>query len=152
MAPEPISKLLGQAELQPIAARLEDIKRLQRRYRAIVPESLAEASRVCAIDGTVVVVCAANGAVASALRHLAPRLLEALRGPRKAAKHSTDQEITSIRVEVQVTISQRKRTPAPRGEVPREKLAGVAERLADSPLKHTLERMAGQARKSRSTR
>ena len=61
MATEPISKLLGTPELQPIAARLEDIKRLQRRYRAIVPESLAQASRVCAIDGTVVVVGAANG-------------------------------------------------------------------------------------------
>jgi hypothetical protein len=152
MAPEPISKLLGTAELQAIAARLDDIKRLQRRYRAIAPESLVEASRVCAIDGTVVVVCAANGAVAAALRQVAPRLLEGLRGAGKSAKSSTDQDITSIRIEVQVTIPQRKRIPVARGEVPREKLGEVADRLADSPLKQTLEKMSGQARKSRSTR
>jgi len=152
MATEPISKLLGSPELQPLAARLEDIKRLQRRYRAIAPESLVEASRVCAIDGTVVVVCAANGAVAAALRQIAPRLLEGLRGSHKSAKPSVDQDITSIRIEVQVTIPQRKRIPVARGEVPREKLGEVADRLADSPLKQTLERMSGQARKSRSTR
>jgi hypothetical protein len=152
MATEPISKLLGTPELQPIAARLEDIKRLQRRYRAIVPESLAQASRVCAIDGSVVVVGAANGAVASALRQIAPRLLEALRGTRKSAKHSTDQDINSIRVEVQVTIPQRKRVPEPRPDMPKEKLGKLAEGLADSPLKETLQRMSGQARKSRSTR
>ena len=152
MATEPISKLLGTPELQPIAARLEDIKRLQRRYRAIVPESLAQASRVCAIDGTVVVVGAANGAVASALRQIAPRLLEGLRGSARSAKHSTDQDINSIRVEVQVTIPQRKRVPQPRGEVPQDKLGRVADGLADSPLKETLRRMSGQARKSRSTR
>jgi len=152
MATEPISKLLGTPELQPIAARLEDIKRLQRRYRAIVPESLAQASRVCAIDGTVVVVGAANGAVASALRQIAPRLLEGLRGSARSEKHSTDQDINSIRVEVQVTIPQLKRAPQPRGEVPQDKLGRVAEGLADSPLKDTLRRMAGQARKSRSTR
>jgi len=152
MATEPISKLLGNPELQPIAARLEEIKRLQRRYRAIVPESLAAASRVCAIDGTVVVLGAANGAVASALRQIAPRLLEGLRGSGKSAKHSTDQDINSIRVEVQVTVPQRKPAPQPRGEMPKEKLGQVADGLADSPLKDTLRKMAGQARKSRSTR
>lgn len=153
MASEPISKLLGtSAELQPLAAKLEDIRRLQRRYRAIVPESLAQASRVCAIDGTVVVIGAANGAVAAALRQVAPRLLEGLRGTRVAAKPSTDQDITSIRIEVQVTIPQRRKAPVPRGEMPRDKLGRVADGLAESPLKETLERMSGQTRKSRSTR
>ena len=153
MTSEPISKLLGTAsELQPIAAKLEDIRRLQRRYRAIAPEPLVQASRVCAIDGTVVVIGAANGTVAAALRHIAPRLLEGLRGTKVSAKSSTDQDITSIRIEVQVTVPQRKRAPVARGEVPREKLARVAHDLADSPLKETLEKMSGQARKSRSTR
>lgn len=151
MASESISKLLGQnAEIKPLAARLEDIKRLQRRYRTVVPEQLAAASRVCAIDGTIVVVCAASGAVAAALRQLAPRLLEALRGPRKSPKHSEDQDITAIRIEVQVTTSQPKRPLVPRPPVPRARLAKVAEGLADSPLKDTLERIAGQEKKSRS--
>ena len=74
MASEPISKLLGDnAELRPLAERLQYIKRLQKRYRTLAPENLASASRVCAIDGTTVVVCAASGPVAAALRHLALR-------------------------------------------------------------------------------
>lgn len=152
MAPEPISKLLGTPDLQRLAARLEDIQRLQRRYRAIAPGPLAQASRVCAIDGTVVVICAANGTVAAALRQIAPRLLEGLRKPHESAKPSTDQDITSIRIEVQVTIPQRKRAPVARGEMPVGKLGELAEGLSEGPLKETLERMAGQTRKRRSTR
>jgi hypothetical protein len=152
MASEPISKLLGtNPEIQPIAARLKDIERLQERYRAIVPAALAAASRVCAIEGKIVVIGTANGAIAAALRQIAPRLLEALREAPDPAKHSTDQDITSIRVEVQVNASQRPRAPKARGEVPQEKLAQVSSKLADSPLKDALERMS-QARKSRSSK
>jgi hypothetical protein len=154
MAPEPVAKLLGDtAELKPLAQRLEHIKRLQRRYRAIAPESLAEASRVCAIDGTTVVVFATSGAVAAALRQIAPRLLEGLRGSaRKSSKHSGDQELNSIRIEVQVSNAQPRRRVVARGEVPREELARVAKGLSDSPLKETLERIAAepQSRRTRS--
>jgi predicted nucleic acid-binding Zn ribbon protein len=152
MASESISKLLGtNPEIQPIAARLKDIERLQERWRSIVPGPLAAASRVCAIEGTVVVICAPNGAIASALRQVAPRLLEALRETRNSPKHSMDQDITSIRIEVQVTASQRRKAAKPRGEVPRDKLAEVSRQLAESPLKEALERMS-QTKKSRSTR
>src|SRR5213595_1593592 len=101
MATEPISKLLGEdPDLRPLAQRLERIKRLQRRYRTLVPEQLAAASRVCAIDGTTVVVLATGGPIAAALRHIAPRLLEGLRETaRKSSKHSGDQELNSIRIE-----------------------------------------------------
>jgi hypothetical protein len=152
MASEPISKLLGDnTELKPLTERLDEIKRLQRRYRTIAPEQLAAASRVCAIDGTIVVVSAASGAVAAALRQIAPRLLEGLRGARKKTpKHSEDQDFTSIRIEVQVTASQRRKPPIPRPPIPREGLARLAENLADSPLKEQLERMSGQSRKTRS--
>ena len=143
MASEPISKLLGDnAELRPLAERLQYIKRLQKRYRTLAPENLAAASRVCAIDGTTVVVCAASGPVAAALRHLAPRLLEGLQASRKTSKHSRDQELTSIRIEVQVDKPAPPRPVKPRGPMPREKLAGLAERMADSPLKEELERIA----------
>src|SRR5216683_1801687 len=106
MAPESVARLLDEnLDLKPLAARLAYIKRLQRRYRTLAPERLAEASRVCAIDGTTVVICTGSAAVASALRHLAPRLLEGLReAARKSSKHSRDQELTSIRIEVQVDI------------------------------------------------
>ena len=133
--------------------RLERVKRLQRRYRTLAPASLAEASRVCAIDGTTVVVLATSGPVAAALRHLAPRLLEGLRETaRKSSKHSGDQELTSIRIEVQVKNPAPKTRVHARGELPVEKISGVADKLADSPLKRTLERIArdDQSRRTRS--
>lgn len=143
MAIEPISNLLGDsAELRPLAERLQHIKRLQRRYRTIAPESLAAASRVCAIDGTTVVICASSGSIAAALRHLAPRILEGLRGVRKNPKSSRDQELTSIRIEVQVEVPAPRRTVVSRGEMPQDKLAALAKKLSDSPLKQALEQMA----------
>lgn len=143
MASESIARLLGDsAELRPLAERLQQIKRLQKRYRTLVPEELAEASRVCAMDGTIVVICARSGAVASALRHLAPRLLEGLRSHRKSAKPSGDQELTSIRIEVQVEVKPPRRAVVSRGRMPVEKLAEVAQGLSESPLKETLARIA----------
>ena len=152
MATESISKLLGTStELRPLAERLVLIKRLQKRYRTLAPENLARASRVCAIEGTTVVICAASGPVAAALRHLAPRLLEALRGTRANSKHSRDQELTSIRIEVQVERAEPRRPVQPRSEIPAAKLADVAGKMADSPLKSELERIArAQSNRTRS--
>lgn len=138
MASESVSRLLDEnADLRPLTTRLAHIKRLQRRYRSLAPERLAQASRVCAIDGTTVVICADSGAVATALRHLAPRILDELR-----SKHPRDQELTSIRIEVQVKVPAVKTRVLARGEVPREKLQRVAQSLADSPLKETLQRIS----------
>ena len=148
MAIESISKLLGDnAELRPLSERLQYIQRLQKRYRNIAPENLASASRVCAIEGTTVVIRAASGPVASALRHLAPRVLQALQQANKASKHSRDQELTSIRIEVQVALPVPKRVVRARREMPREELARLGEKMADSPLKEELARIGG-ARKS----
>jgi len=150
MASDPIAKLLGgNAELRPLTERLEDIQRLQKRYRALIPGELAEASRVCAIDGTTVVICAASGPVAAALRHVAPRILEALRGhARRTPKSNRDQELNSIRIEVQVAPKAPRRAVVSRGPMPREQLAEVARGLQDSPLKETLERISGTQRNS----
>jgi hypothetical protein len=144
MASEPIARLLGNnAELRPLTERLDHIQRLQKRYRTLVPGQIADASRVCAIDGTTVVICATSGAVAAALRHVAPRLLEGLREKvRDSTKSSEDQEVTAIRVEVQVEVKPRGRRVVPREPMPQEKLAELAGRLADSPLKETLTRLA----------
>jgi hypothetical protein len=155
MASESVSRLLDEnADLKPLTARLAHIKRLQRRYRTLAPERLADSSRVCAIDGTIVVICADGAPVAAALRHLAPRILEDLRRAAKqnSSKHPRDQELTGIRIEVQVKVPARKPRVHARGEVPAEKIAGVADRLADSPLKSTLQRMArdAQSRRTRS--
>jgi hypothetical protein len=147
MATEPVSRLIGNSdELRPLTRQLMLVRRLQKRYRTLAPENLASASRVCAIEGTTVVICAASGPVAAALRHLAPRLLQSLREMQRAnPKHPRDQEFTSIRVEVQVDTAPPKRPVKPRGEVPAEKLAGIAARLEDGPLKVELERMVKEA-------
>ncbi len=144
MASEPISKLLGEnPDLRPLAPRLEQIKRLQKRYLTLVPEPLATASRVCAIDGTTIVVLATSGTIGAALRQIAPRLLEGLRqAARKSSKHSGDQELNAIRIEVQVSNPKPRRPVPARSEMPREALGQVAERLSDSPLKESLERIA----------
>jgi hypothetical protein len=148
---EPIRRVLDDtAELKSLQSRLDQIRRLQRRYRTIAPERLVETSRVCAIDGTTVVVSAASGAVASALRHLAPRLLEGLReAARKSSKHSRDQELNAIRIEVQVNDQPPPRPVKPRPPLPREKLSEIAAGLAESPLREALERMAAPAQSSK---
>jgi len=147
MASDPISKHLASAELHDIAARLAYIKRLQRRYRTLVPESLAEASRVCAIDGTTVVLCAESGPVAAILRQLAPRVLEGLReAARKSSKYPTDQDFNSIKVEVQVKQVTSRRPIKAREPLPSQKLEELARGLADSPLKDTLQRISRRKR------
>ena len=152
MAPDPVSKLLGENnDLRPLAERLERIKRLQRRYRTIAPEQLAAASRVCAIDGTTVVVFATSGPVAAALRQIAPRLLEGLRArAQKSSKHPEDQELNAIRIEVQVKDGTPRRPVVSRGELPRERLAKLAETLGDSPLKDALEHIVRTPPRTRS--
>jgi hypothetical protein len=147
MATESVSRLLGDsAELRPLARQLSLVRRLQKRYRTLAPESLASASRVCAVEGTTIVICAASGPVASVLRHLAPRLLQALREDLRAnPKHSRDQDFTSIRIEVQVDAAPPRRPVKPRGEMPADSLARLANGLADSPLKAELERIARDA-------
>jgi hypothetical protein len=113
---------------------------LQKRYRGLAPENLAAASRVCAIDGTTLVIIADNAPVATALKALAPRLLAGL-GSAAHGKLKPDQEFTSIRIEVQVSPGKPKRIVYARGKLPKEKLGAVAEGLSDSPLKEALRRI-----------
>ena len=142
MAPESVARLLDEnQDLKPLATRLAYIKRLQRRYRTLAPERLAEASRVCAIDGTTVVICTGSAAVASALRHLAPRILEGFRDASRSHKHPRAPEITSIRIEVQVENPRPAARRVQREPIPRESLSRIADTLADSPLKSTLQRI-----------
>lgn len=157
MATEPLARLLRQSpDLAPVRDRLERVRRLQGRYRSVVPVELASSSRVCAVDGTTVVVRADNAPVAAALRALAPRLLAGLAepaGPGKNSKNSlknkADQELTALRVEVQVDRLPPARPVKPRAPLPLDKLASVAKGLSDSPLKEALEQITGgQAKRS----
>lgn len=148
MAAESVRRLLGRSpELAPLAERLQRIQRLQELFRNVAPAPLANACRVCAIEGTTVVIGAANGTVASVLRQLAPRLLENLRSG--SPKHPEDQQFTELRVEVQVTAPVPKTRVRARAEMPREQLLALAATLADSPLKAELERQAADQSTSR---
>jgi hypothetical protein len=156
MATRSVSKLLGDAaEFRPLQERLEVIERLQQRYRTLVPGDLAKASRVCAIDDSTVVVSAANGPVAAALRQLAPRVLSGLRQTPEGERNSLNQneipELTGMRVEVQVERKAARRAVKPREPLPAEKLSQLAQGLADSPLKDALEAI-GRKAQSRRTR
>ena len=155
MATEPIARLLRESpDLAPVRDRLEQVGRLQARFRSVVPAGLASTSRVCAVDGTTVVVRADNAPVAAALRALAPRLLAGLKnaaGPDKTAlKNKRDQELTALRVEVQVEAPAPPRKVRARQELPVAQLASLAEGLSDSPLKEALERIVRTQRKSSS--
>lgn len=148
MAAEPVRRLLGQSpELAPLAERLQRIQRLQERFRNIAPGPLASASRVCAIEGTTIVVGAANGTVAAVLRQLAPRLLENLRSG--LPKHPEDQQFTEMRVEVQVEAPAPRARVKPRGELPRAQLKALAATLPPGPLRESIERLATDQSTSR---
>jgi len=154
MATQPLARLLrGNPDLGPVRDRLELVGRLQARYRSVVPGELASTSRVCAVDGTTVVVRADNAPVAAALRAMAPRLLAGLNSPagpdKNSLKNKRDQELTALRVEVQVDAPPPARRVRNRDPLPVARLAEIAATLADSPLKDALERIAGgQAKRS----
>jgi len=153
MATEPLARLLrDNPDLGPVRDRLEQVRRLQARYRSVVPVELASSSRVCAVDGTTVVIRADNAPVAAALRSLAPRLLAGLnasaRPESNSLKNKRDQELTGLRVEVQVDAPPPVRRVRRREELPVERLAEVARKLADSPLKDILERIVRDQAKS----
>lgn len=152
MATEPLARLLRRCpDLDPVRDRLEQVRRLQGRYRSVVPVELASSSRVCAIDGTTVVVRADNAPVAAALRAMAPRLLAGLADParpeKKSLKNKLDQELTGLRVEVQVDAPPARKV-RPRGAVPVDRLEALARALSDSPLKEALGRIVAAQRKS----
>ena len=153
MATEPLARLLrDNPDLGPLRDRLEQVGRLQALYRSVVPGELASTSRVCAVDGTTVVVRADNAPVAAALRALAPRLLAGLNSPadpdKNPLKIKRDQELTALRVEVQVEAPPPARRVRRREPLPVARLAEVARGLADSPLKDALDRIVGNQRKS----
>jgi len=153
MATEPLARLLRESpDLDPVRDRLEQVRRLQGRYRSVVPVELASSSRVCAVDGTTIVIRADNAPVAASLRSMAPRLLAGLlaaaRLEKNPLKNKRDQELTALRIEVQVDVPPPPRKVRPRGDIPVDRLAEVARGLSDSPLKEALGRIVRGQRKS----
>ena len=130
----------GMSRLSSHAARL---MKLQRAYEKAVPPALARHGRVANLKLGVLVIHAENGAVATKIRQVAPRLTDVLK--RIAA------EVSEIQVKVQPLDGLPGVVPAPAAPALEEKVKDGLGRLAsalpaESPLRRALERLTGSAR------
>ena len=136
----PINALMRDNEaIAPIHDRLQRISRLQHSFADALPPGLGTSCRVATVEGSTLVIAAANGAVAAKLKQMLPRLLEKFRQNKKQ-----EQEVTVISVLVQPDFFQPEpapRTGPPREPMPSAMLAELAESLEDSPLKTTVEKI-----------
>jgi hypothetical protein len=133
-----VSEILGDThELNRLAALSRRFAQLELSYRDAVPAELSRLSRVSRARAGVLIVTAINGAAASKLRQLSPRVLEHLR--------RCGWEFNSMRIEVQVA------HPLPRkpSRVAKQltpsalsTLDAALSALPESPLKTALARLA----------
>jgi hypothetical protein len=141
---KPIRTLVAENQaVAPMLGQLARISRLQKTYADTIPASLCASSRVAAVEGTTLIIAATNGAAASLLKQLVPRLLVKIQKDQRQVA-----EITAIRVIVQPDATgeinatarhRRHENPgAPRSDAALEALTGA---LPDSPLKETLTRI-----------
>ncbi len=150
---KPIQALMRENEtIAPMMDRLKLVTRLQRILAEASPEGVAAACRIASLEGTTLVIAAANGAVATRLKQLSPLLLAKFQEKREV-------EVTAIRVLVQPEGSPYasaarpgKRVPV-RGEaMPADMLDSLAATLADSPLKATMERIKSKRERALTSR
>lgn len=137
---KPINALMREnPALAPIQDRLRQFSRLQQSFADALPPGLNQSCRVATVEGSTLVIAVANGAIATKLKQILPRLLEKIRENKKQ-----EQEVTAITVIVQ---PDRFTPPAvthvgpARDPMSTEKLSELAESLEDSPLKATIERI-----------
>ena len=137
---KPINALMRENEtIAPIHDRLQRISRLQHTFADALPPGLTTSCRVAAVEGSTMVIAAANGAVAAKLKQMLPRLLEKFRQNKKQ-----EQEVTVISILVQPDFFHPEPTPRTgpsREPMPIAMLAELAESLEDSPLKTTVEKI-----------
>jgi hypothetical protein len=124
------------AEFRALAGEAGKHAWLQKIWAGIVPPALQPFTQAGGLKHRRITVFADNGAVAAKLKLLAPNLLKNLQ--------NKGVEVTSIRVEVQVK-SLRNTPPKPVRNISpaaAASLSGLAEKLADSPLRSALEKLA----------
>ncbi len=147
---KPIRTLVAENEsIAPMLRQLGVISRLQKTYANTVPTSLNDVSRIAAVEGSTIIVAAANGHAATILKHMLPRLLQQFRENQKQ-----EQEVTAIRVIVQPTMTTGHGEPPLRAikteggkPISEKAIEYLVDSLADSPLKDTMKRM--QQKRSR---
>lgn len=138
MQPKPLAAFIQSndtlAHLQQHASRL---LRLQRIYEEVAPAPLARSSWIANLKAGVVVIHAANGAVAAKLNQLTPRFVDEFR------KRGVD--LTGFEVRLQVVAFRPVAAPVRLRPIPdgaRRALAGLEASLpATSPLRDALSRL-----------
>lgn len=132
-----ISKFLAQSsELRALSRRAQHLAELQRAMLEAIPRPLTRACRIKGFRSGALLVVADNAAAAAKLRQLAPRLLEHLR--------NRDEEVTKIRIEVQVATQQNERGKSSRKRSLDARVIADFERLAGT-LKESSLRSAVEA-------
>jgi hypothetical protein len=128
--------LSASRELSLLASKAQELTALQQQWERIAPPSLRRGCRVTQLNQQTLTVAADNGAIASKLRQMTPELAAELRGK--------GVEVTVIQVQVQVSAPPYKPAPLPRslGLTGKNQLTDFAGKLADSPLKEALNRLA----------
>ena len=142
MSSERIGLLLRQLpELQGLTHQVKRLSALQSTLAECLPANLASTALVVAETGELVLY-ADNGAVATKLKQLTPRILIFLR--------QRGIEATGIRVQMQLSI---RHNPLPQKQISmstagRKAVKELAERVESSPLKAALERLSRRGRSS----
>jgi hypothetical protein len=142
---KPIRALLGENDIMaPLVAQHRRLSRLQQSFEDTLPPGWKTLCRVAALEGSTVVIAAANGAIATNLKAYSPRLLESFRNVLEK-KTMKEQEVTAIRIVVQPEISTW-RPPTPtsiklasaKTPMSAQQLDDLTQKLDDSPLKRVL--------------
>ncbi len=115
---------------------LERLTELQKCYADSVPSELAKASRVGDLEGNILIVMAFNGPVAAKIKLLLPSVLEQIQ--------LNFQQVTGIRVVLQVNMSHIFTRPEKRVKASAQALKSLAEleaKLEDTPVKIALQNL-----------
>ena len=122
-------------KLRQLSREAKNLTSLQQQYARIAPHTLVLSSYVVHLTGKTLLIAASNNVVAAKLRQLSPELTQQFQ--------NSGHEVTAIQVKVQVPSSPRTH----RSSVPaisaagQRKLAELAGKLPDSPLKIALHRL-----------
>lgn len=131
-----LKKLLkDHQELRPLLTQVQVLSALQAHFTAVAPPHLAQSVQVLNLQTGTLSIAAANAAIASKLRQIAPELVVQLQ--------NRGCEVSGIRVRVQVSYDRLQLKPAPHklSKAAHNALRDLSVTLKDSPLKIALDRM-----------
>lgn len=130
--------------LQRLAQAANRLLSISRIWESVAPKELARSCRVGHLKDGVLTLYASNGALASKIKHLAPRLMAQLQG--------RGCQVNGIRVEVQVTVPSLGPGKAPKRSVPAQGLDSLEKlehELPESDLKRAITNMITHQRGSK---